>query len=48
MFHMDLYNAKCIIGLDRKDNMNNVYFFYKSTLCADVTYKKIFDMLDYM
>ena len=31
MFHMDLYNAKCIIGLDRKDNMINVYFFYKST-----------------
>ena len=44
MFHMDLYNAKCIIGLDRKDNMNNVYFFYKS----DVTYKKICDKLDYM
>ena len=41
---MDLYNAKCIIGLDRKDDMNNVYIFYKS----DVTYKKIFDMLDYM
>ena len=46
MFHMDLYNAKCIIGLDRKDNMNNVYLFYKS--CADFTYKKICDKLDYM